>query len=157
MPAYPPQQQGYYSQAYPIQPPQPPPVPISGPSVHRLAITDPSTGSVIPVITSDQVEEAVKKYHLNSKVCQQFWHHADGIQLLLLHALNADMLCIVSAYLVCEHGQLYDAPFRLQSLAAQRYLLVHTLKMCHALSCPQLHLTAPMQHLGLVDLNLQGL
>lgn len=67
MPAYPPQQQGYYSQAYPIQPPQPPPVPVSGPSVHRLAITDPSTGSVIPIITSDEVEEAVKKYHLTSK------------------------------------------------------------------------------------------
>ena len=69
-PTYMPQQQGYYAQQYLSQPVvTPPPPPASGPSVRRLPIKDPSTGLVIPVVTSAQVEQAVEDYHRNSQVC----------------------------------------------------------------------------------------
>ena len=61
-----PQQQGYYPQQYPPQPALPPGPP---PTVRRLPIKDPSTGLVIPVVTSEQVEQAVGDYHRNSQVC----------------------------------------------------------------------------------------
>ena len=68
-PVYMPQQQAYYAQQYPPQPAVAPPPPASGPSVRRLPIKDPSTGLVIPVVTSRQVEEAVADYHRSSQVC----------------------------------------------------------------------------------------
>lgn len=69
-PAYTPQQQGYYAQQYPPQPALTPPAPpANGPSVRRLPIKDPSTGLIIPVVTSAQVEQAVADYHRNSQVC----------------------------------------------------------------------------------------
>ena len=72
-PAYAPQQQQqhYYPQQYA---PQPAVSSAAGvPPVRRLPIRDPSTGLVVPVVTSEQVEQAVETYHLTSKVHSQFW------------------------------------------------------------------------------------
>ena len=63
VPVYAPHQQAYYPPPYP-----PPPAVSAAPSAHRLPIRDPSTGLVVPVVTSEQVEDAVKTYHLRSKV-----------------------------------------------------------------------------------------
>ena len=66
VPVYAPHQQAYYPPPYP-----PPPAVSAAPaatSAHRLPIRDPSTGLVVPVVTSEQVEDAVKTYHLHSKV-----------------------------------------------------------------------------------------
>ena len=69
-PTYMSQQQGYYAQQYAPQPAVTPPAPpANGPSARRLPIKDPSTGLVIPVVTSVQVEQAVADYHRNSQVC----------------------------------------------------------------------------------------
>lgn len=67
-PTYMPQQQSYYPQQYAAPPPPAVPAVSSVPSVRRLPIKDPSTGLVIPVVTSEQVEQAVADYHRNSQV-----------------------------------------------------------------------------------------
>ncbi len=66
VPAYAPEQQAYYPPQYFSQ------AAVSAaagaPFIRRLPIRDPSTGLVVPVVASDLVEQAVKNYHLHSKV-----------------------------------------------------------------------------------------
>ncbi|DBA96794.1 TPA: hypothetical protein ACH3X3_012963 [Trebouxia sp. C0006] len=64
-PVYAPHQQAYYPPSYP--PPPAVSAAPAAPSAHRLPIRDPSTGLVVPVVTSEQVEDAVKTYHRRSK------------------------------------------------------------------------------------------
>jgi len=59
VPVYAPHQQAYYPPSYP-----PPPAVSAAPA----PIRDPSTGLGVPVVTSEQVEDAVKTYHRRSKV-----------------------------------------------------------------------------------------
>ena len=66
VPVYAPHQQAYYPPAYP--PPPAVSAAPAAPSAHRLSIRDPSTGLLVPVVTPEQVEDAVKTYHLRSKV-----------------------------------------------------------------------------------------
>ncbi|KAL0038859.1 hypothetical protein WJX79_010928 [Trebouxia sp. C0005] len=65
VPVYAPHQQAYYPPAYP--PPPAVSAAPAAPSAHRLSIRDPSTGLLVPVVTPEQVEDAVKTYHLRSK------------------------------------------------------------------------------------------
>ncbi len=66
VPVYAPHQQAYYPAPY-VPPPAVSAAP-AAPSAHRLPIRDPSTGLVVPVVTSEQVEDTVKTYHRRSKV-----------------------------------------------------------------------------------------
>lgn len=50
-----------------VPPPRPPP---PAPLQQRLSIRDPTTGSVVPVVTPEQIEQAVSSHHKKRPVWQ---------------------------------------------------------------------------------------